>query len=84
MGPVQSADLQRVGESKSGPGVGREGVRQEHRSILGDREEAGVERRVEMGREQEAVEDIEALSVRAAVGLGACAAEDSLMKMSCF
>lgn len=49
---VQSMDLQRSIESKGRPGAGREGVREEHRSILFDRDEAGVKRRIEMRREQ--------------------------------
>ena len=63
-------DLQQPVESKSGSGIGRESVREEYRSVLRDRDEAGVERGIEMGRQQEAVEDVEALRVRAAVGPG--------------
>ena len=70
MRPVQSMDLQRLIESKSRPGAGGESVREEHRSVLCDRDEAGVERRIEMRRQQQAVEDVEALCIRAAVGPG--------------
>ena len=66
----KSVDLQRPIDSKSRPGAGREGVREEYRSVPCDRDEAGVERRIEMGRQQEAVEDVEALGVRVAVGPG--------------
>ena len=56
---VQSMDLQRPIEGKDRPGAGREGVREEHRSVLCDGDEAGIERRIEMGRKQQAVEDVE-------------------------
>ena len=68
MSAVQTVDLQRSIESESRPGAGREGVREEYRSVFRDRDEAGVERRIEVRREQQAVEDVEALCVRVAIG----------------
>ena len=70
MSGVQSMDLQRSIESEGGSGTGRESVREEHRCVLVNRDEAGVERCIEMRREQQAVEDVEALGVGVAVGPG--------------
>ena len=52
---VQSADFQWPIKSEKRLGVERESVRDEHRAVLGDRDEAGVERRIEMRRQQKAV-----------------------------
>lgn len=64
---VQVVNLQRLIESESRPGVGWKCVRYDDRAILCDGEEAGVERGIEMRREQQAVEDVEARGVRAAI-----------------
>ena len=67
---VRPLELQRDVEAKGRPGGGTEGVRDDHRAVLCDGDEAGVERGVEMWREQQAVEYVEALRVRVAVGPG--------------
>ena len=61
---VQSVDLQRAVDAKGRPVSRRESAREEHGSVFSDRDEAGVEGRIEMGREQQAVEDVETLRVR--------------------
>ena len=67
---VQCADLKRSVEAKKQPSVEGEYARHEDGSVLGDCNEPGVEGRVQMGRQEETVEDVEALRVGVAGGPG--------------
>ena len=68
---VQTTDLQRSIEVKGRPGHWS-GRASEITTMpfLCDRDEAGVERRIEVRGEQQAVKDVEALCIRIAVGPG--------------
>jgi hypothetical protein len=66
----QSAKADPVMKSQDLPGAIRQPRRHDEHAVIRERDQGGVEGRVDLGREQEAVEDVEALGVGRAIGPG--------------
>lgn len=65
---VQTADLQGSVQPEERPGIGGQGIRNDHGAVFGDGDEAGVERGVEVRPKEQAVEHVEPLGVAFTVG----------------